>query len=261
MKRIAGLSAPPAGLVRFAAAPTAGGTWEDFGSFEAGAAKRELTAALTQRQHGLCAYCEIALVTWDSRVEHFVPQSDPIQGAELACNPANLLAVCMGGSNAAFGPSASAPDPARFLPPAAKNLSCDAAKGDRPAGEFLDPRNVPAQPPVVRVDEEGQLRSDQAGCVQHGIDPAIVDAHIFGLGLNVGRLCHQREAVRAVLAAAFQDLDALGPARRDEGLLVLAGNRLLPDDQGKLAPFFSTARSFFGPAAEVILARPPQPWI
>jgi len=36
--------------------------------------------------------------------------------------------------------------------------------------------------------------------------------------------------------------------------------QLLPDTDGRLAPFFTTARSFFGPLAERILERQPEEW-
>jgi hypothetical protein len=50
MKRIARLPDTPAGLTRFHADPAVGKTWDDFGNFELGAAKRELTAELVARQ-------------------------------------------------------------------------------------------------------------------------------------------------------------------------------------------------------------------
>ena len=53
MKRIAGLAAAPEGLARFVSDPSTPNTWDEFGSFEAGAAKRALTRALVRQQHGL----------------------------------------------------------------------------------------------------------------------------------------------------------------------------------------------------------------
>lgn len=35
---------------------------------------------------------------------------------------------------------------------------------------------------------------------------------------------------------------------------------LTPDELGRLAPFFTTSRSCFGPASERILARQPREW-
>ena len=36
---------------------------------------------------------------------------------------------------------------------------------------------------------------------------------------------------------------------------------LMPDDAGRLVPFFTTARSYFGPLAERVLKQQPQGWI
>ncbi len=36
---------------------------------------------------------------------------------------------------------------------------------------------------------------------------------------------------------------------------------LTPDENGRLVPFFTTPRSYFGPLSEPILAQPPQTWI
>jgi len=261
MKRIAGLHAPSAGLARFHSDQNISKTWDEFGSFEAGIAKRELTAELTARQHGLCAYCEIDLVPNDTSVEHFVPQSDPVRGATLACDHRNLMVVCRGGSNPLFGPDSLRPDPARFLPSAQNSRSCDAAKGNRSATEFLDPRALPAQPPLVQVNDDGRLEVDVTACGQVGVPETAVADHIRRLGLNVGRLRNLRAAVRAELTKAFLEFAALPPQQTDEHLIAMAESRLLPDPVGILAPFFTTTRSFFGPVAETTLSRPPQAWI
>jgi uncharacterized protein (TIGR02646 family) len=261
MKRIAGLPVPPPGLARFHSDQDISKTWAEFGSFEAGRAKRELTAELTARQHGLCAYCEINLVPNDTSLEHFVPQSDSMWGATLACDHRNLLAVCRGGGNAMFGPGSLQPDPTRFLPPVRENLSCDAAKDNRPATEFLDPRTLPIQPVLVQVNEDGSLVVDPTACGQVGVPETAVSDHIRGLGLNVGRLSNLRAAVRTELIIAFLEFATLPPQQTDEHLIAMAESRLLPDPVGVLARFFPTARSFFGPVAETILSRPPQSWI
>jgi uncharacterized protein (TIGR02646 family) len=261
MKRINGLPAAPAGLAEFLADPTAPKTWPAFGNFRAGAARKNVTAALVEQQHGLCAYCEIVLAADDTRVEHFVPQSDPSSGAALALDHRNLMAVCMGGTNANFGPEALKPDPTRYLDPVRANMSCDAAKGDAPAAKFIDPRSVPAFPSLFAVNEDGVLGADLVSCAAHGIDATAVEKHIQGLRLNVGRLRNQREAVRSSLTETFQ-LFSQGPASVFRlQLLAFAESQLLPNESNRLSSFFTTTRSFFGPLAEQILERPPQAWI
>lgn len=261
MKRIAGLPATLAGLARFVADPTTENTWDAFGSFEAGTARRELTAALIDQQHRLCAYCEIALVSDDTRVEHFVPRSDPLRGAALAFDHGNLMAVCMGGSNASFGPDALNPDPTRYLPPVKSNLSCDAAKANKPASSFIDPRLVPAFPSLFTVNEDGVLSADGASCANHGVPVTEVEQHIEGLRLNVGRLRNQREAVRAELTQTYAIFSELPLAAREEHLMAFAEGQLLPDGDNKLPRFFTTTRAFFGPMAERILEQQPHAWV
>ena len=168
MKRAAGLPSTPDGLLRFRTDKSATQTWTGFGSFEAGAAKRELTRDLVTCQFGLCCYCEISLREDDIQLEHFIPRSDPSVGAALEPDERNLLAACKGGSNANFAASTRLPDPSRFLPPVRSNLSCGSAKGDRPAAQFLDPRTLPARPPLVRVDLEGALLVDPEACASAG---------------------------------------------------------------------------------------------
>ena len=261
MKRICGLTEAPAGLARFHADPATVKTWNEFGTFEKGIARCELTDALRDRQHGLCAYCEIPLAPNDKRVEHFVPQGDSAQGAALACDHRNLMAVCKGGSDAIFGPNSLTPDPSRFLPPVRKNISCDAAKGDRSATEFLDPRQIPATPSLVQVNSGGRVESEPSACAGHAVSKADVDAHIVALRLNVERLRIQREAVWDELTKFYVNLAHEPEETRHDLVFALAERRLLPRPDGSLAAFFSTTRSFFGPVAETILMQSPQRWI
>jgi uncharacterized protein (TIGR02646 family) len=261
MKRICGLTDAPAGLARFHADPATVKTWDEFGSFERGAARRELTDALLERQHGLCAYCEIRLDPNDKRVEHFVPRSDPAQGATLACDHRNLLVVCKGGSDKIFGPDSLAPDPNRFLPPVSRNISCDAAKADSSAAKFLDPRQIPAAPSLFQVNPDGRVESDPSACALHAVPRTDVEAHIAALRLNVERLRIQREAVWGELTIFYLDSALQPEGIKLELIYALAERRLLPRSDGLLAAFFSTTRSFFDPVAEIILAQPPQQWI
>jgi uncharacterized protein (TIGR02646 family) len=255
MKRVAGLSHAPLGLARFHADPAEPKTWNGFGDFESGAAKRELAMALAERQHGLCAYCEIRLVDLDRRIEHVVPRSDPAMVSALACDQSNLLAVCNGGSRPdIFGPATSVSDRSRYLPPTKANLSCDASKENRPASEFIDPRQFPGAPSPIRVTRDGDLRTDLTACATHGIAPQTVDDHIGGMNLNCERLNIARATVR-------ERLLELGPTVPAAHYRAWVASNILRNADGRLEPFFTIARSFFGPLAEAILAAPPQAWI
>ncbi len=261
MKRIKGLAAAPSALAQFVVDPTTPNTWSAFGNYQAGAGRKEITTALVEQQHGLCAYCEISLVSDDTRVEHFVPQSDPVSGAALAVDHRNLMAVCMGGSNASFGPAALNPDPTRYLDPVKANMSCDAAKGNTPANMFIDPRSVPAFPSLFSVNEDGELSADPASCAAHNVDVTAVERHIQGLRLNVGRLRNQRRAVRDALTQAYQTFYALPEPLFRQQLLAFAESQVLPGGNNRVSRFFTTTRSFFGPVAEQILVQPPHAWI
>jgi uncharacterized protein (TIGR02646 family) len=259
MKRIAGLPAAPPALARFQTNAAVDTTWD---ALRDDPAYQELRSALTERQHGLCAYCEIDLLPDDTSIEHVVPRSDPTHGGKLACDHGNMLAICRGGSNVpVYGPEVLRPDPARVLPPVDKNLSCGQAKGNRPASEFLDPRQVPDAPSLVDVDSDGRLVSTAIACATHNVVQKTVDDHIERLKLNVERLRIRRQAIMAGLEEAFAAFAVLSPEDRDQGLTSFAEHHLLPNNDGRLRPFFTTARSFFGPLAEAILARPPQAWI
>lgn len=258
MKRIKGLSGPTPGLTRYCAAEGLDATWNGLGSFEEGAAKSELADALVQAQHGLCAYCEIALVPEERQVEHFVPRSDPGQGKALALAHGNLLVCCRGGSNRNWAPDAGN-RPEYYLPPVREHLSCGEAKGSKPATGFLDPRQVPAAPALFRVARDGTLAPDADACVAAGVDPVRAERHIAGLGLNVARLRNRRAAVFAALAASIDDL--LVVSADDSLVREFARRSLLPNDSGGLAPFHTVARSVFGPVAERILEAASDTWV
>lgn len=178
MKRVKGLPGPTPGLARYHAAAGADATWDGFGSFEEGQAKAELGTALERMQRGLCAYCEIKLVSGERQIEHFVPRGDPGQGTALELAHGNLLACCRGGTNSDFAPGTRNPQLAYFTPPPRRNRSCGEAKGSKPASVFLDPRQVPAAPPLFRVLRDGTLEPDARACAVHGVRSETVSDHI-----------------------------------------------------------------------------------
>ena len=98
MKTIRELNAPTPGLADYLACVGDDTDWAEFRSHGSGASYSELRDALTENQHGLCAYCEVALRDRHRQVEHVIPRSDIRLGEAKALDIANMLASCMGGT-------------------------------------------------------------------------------------------------------------------------------------------------------------------
>ena len=259
MKRIRSLSNPTPGLAGYLARGGDPADWDRFRQKDRDAF-RELRDKLAELQHGICGYCEIRLHSdsgfADLQVEHIIPQSDQNHGTAQALNHSNLLASCYGGSMSnLFGPAAQY-DPTRYLPEVRDNLSCGQAKGDLHSPDFVDPRNLPALPSLLRVLPTGIIMADDDACVAADIPAYRVQKTIAILGLNVERLRIAREQWFLRLHEIYDfygdNLDAMEMAAREH---------LLPDDAGDLPGFFTTSRSYFGELAELILDEPPQAWI
>ena len=248
MKRVTKLSVVPHGVENYLDVETLEPRWERFHSYEGGRAYKELVRALVGRQHGLCAYCEIAigLTERDRQVEHVVPQSDPQDGRRLALDVGNLVACCKGGT-------ARSADTDRYLAPVRKNRSCGEAK--RNLRLRVEPRTLPALPSVTRVRDDGCIEADADACASAGIAEDDVVQTIEVLNLNAPRLRVAREkhwlALNDQWQNDFDDPEVVDAAARGE---------LLPHDN-RLSRFFTTTRGFFGPVAEQILAEEPRSWI
>ena len=95
MKRIRTMTKPPPGLSSYlgqAAEPR----YEEFRSYEGGAAYKELITDLVALQRGLCGYCEIELTDLDRQIEHVAPQS---RHPDRVLDTTNMMACCKGGSS------------------------------------------------------------------------------------------------------------------------------------------------------------------
>lgn len=248
MKRIRKLDGPTKGLADYLACNENMANWEEFRSHRAGRSRRELVEALVICQHGLCGYCEREIPEGDRQVEHVIPRSDPRNGTLLALDVSNLIACCRGGD-------LSNEDPERFLPPLRENLSCGQAKGNNSDPDFVDPRQLPASPSVMRVNDSGRIEADFEACVEAGIPIDRVNKTIEILGLNVERLRLARENFWKKLSENwedhFDDPEVMARAAKTE---------LLPRN-GHLSKFFTTSRSYFFPICEGILARTPDDWV
>ena len=247
MKRIRGMPNSTPGLSDYLEVETESPSWEGFRSHWGGSAYRGLVEELTNGQHGLCGYCEMRLADLDRQVEHVVPRSDTTQGALRALDFRNLIACCKGGT-------ARSDDADRYLKPVPRNRSCGEAKDDYTNGTFIDPRDLPALPSLVRVLDDGAIEADAAACADQEVPANRVTLTIQVLNLNAERLrvARQRhwDALRDAWGDFFGDPDMMLRAARSE---------LLPRG-GRLRRFFTTSRCYFGLVAERVLDEPPRAW-
>ncbi|WP_058555484.1 retron system putative HNH endonuclease [Thiohalocapsa sp. ML1] len=261
MKPVRSLGAVPPGLRRFLDAHPATTEWEtfrrdfvDYQDAEGRTAHRKLLDALAAMQRGLCAYCEIDLADADRQVEHFLPKS---LRPDLTYDCANLLAACCGGKN-----PHSADDRRRALRPSRRSMSCGQYK-DGPGANCVPtpkPTDLPPSPTLFTVYREGLLKPVAAACEQVGIDRTQLAATVDAcLNLNCDRLKLARQAVWEKLEEDVADEIARLPDPVDDAAYARVMERcaeiyLLPEHDGKLPPFFTTRRAFFGSIGEPVLA-------
>ena len=119
----------------------------------------------------------------------------------------------------------------------------------------MDPRRLPALPSLLAVRNDGRIEADSDAC-QSEDQVAKVEKTIEILGLNVERL-------RAARERRWKDLlEVWAPHfRSDEEMTQGARAELLPRQDGHLAPFFTTRRSFFGRRGEHVLSLAADRWI
>lgn len=245
MKPVRGLSAEPAGLRRYRV-DHPDGTWDEYKDHDDGTAVAELKAALTLAQRGLCCYCEGRLPPEPEagerlvQVEHFQPKSVAIPGTNVHLHPTNLLASCPG--------RLREPWPHGYEDKRTRrdNIHCDHKKGDTPPeGRIADPRLLHLGERILAVDDLGRMSVDEGECCS--VSPELVASTLDELGLDCRLLREHRETVWIEL---FDETDEL----EDEEYERYARAWLLPDDQGLLPPYWTTARSSFGPVAEAVIA-------
>jgi uncharacterized protein (TIGR02646 family) len=280
MKRVKQLNAVPTSLQRFLQEEFSPANrqikdWEAFRNDDSGKTFRELIDALTEIQHGLCAYCEINLVkmvegqpVYDREIEHFHPKSDISHQTDWMFEITNLFAACKGGSEVnIFGDKAREGyrDTARCLPPIKKNLSCGGTKIDKILdNQILKPSNLPMSPPLFSVSIfNGAISVDENACHQTGINPEKAKSTIKELNLNCKRLCEVRKRILKKLDANYRQqratLDASAIfAQIDTLLNQMVTQFLAVKPDGSLPAFFTTIRVFFGAKAEAFLAHPPK---
>ncbi|MXY53198.1 MAG: TIGR02646 family protein [Gammaproteobacteria bacterium] len=247
------METPTPGLAAYKEQELGSATWEGFGSHDGSSdAKRELMAALEELQHGLCGYCESAFPSQGRQLEHVVARSDTERnGPERALDHTNIIACCGGGQRS----SSTDGGIGRRRSGGQGHLSCGQRKGENADADFLDPRELPSSPSLMRVRSDGEIVPDEDACAEAAIETARVAKTIRILGLNVARL---REARRVQRGLALDDHDGCSG---DTGRIrATAQSWLLLDRGGRLPAFFTTVRGVFGRTGEQILAAPGQPW-
>ena len=254
MKRIRELNNPTLGLDEYLNCMSDDADWDEFRSHNSGASYRELRDALTQNQHGLCAYCEIAINGWLRQVEHVIPQSNAKLGKAKALGIANMVACCFGGT---------VPDEEgdHYRRPVRHNMSCGQAKGNQSDEYFIDPRELPALPSLMRVLDNGLIEADENACQMAGFPPDRVTRTIELLNLNVERLRSAREKRWNGLEEELGQVDDPGDPDMVNNWI---RSELTPDEDDRLVSLFTTTRSYFGtfsPLAERVLKQQPQAWI
>ena len=256
MKIVRRREEPTPGLVAYLDCVGDDAHWKEFRSHDSGASYKELRAALTDNQRGLCAYCEMTIRGRRHQIEHVIPRNAPEHGHATALDIANMLACCMGGTARDFGleeDGEAGED--RYLEPVRDNMSCGQAKGNREEETFIDPRRLPAAPSLAKVMENGRIEVDEKACRTAGITPDHMARTIEMLNLNAERLRIAREKRWNDLTELSEDID--DPEKMDAWVHSV----LIPDENGSLASFFTTTRCYFHPLGEYILAEDPHAWI
>ena len=241
MKKIREVNESTPGLAEYLNVVGANANWIEFCSHNSGASRNELMDALAQNQHGLCAYCEIAIPAWPRQIEHVIPRSDPQYGTAKELDITNMIACCVGGTRSKASKSGG--------------HTCGQAKENQNDENFIDPRLLPARPSLTKVLRDGSITVDEEACESEGIPVSHVRRTIEILNLNAERLRLTRTKYWNELverSGQFDDPDKMNAWIRDV---------LIPDENGQLSPFFTTNRSYFDPLSESILAQPPQTWI
>ncbi len=253
MKKLRELNNPTSGLAEYLNSVGDETNWDEFRSHNSGASYNELRDALTQNQHGLCAYCEIAIKEWRRQVEHVIPQSDDKLDKSKDLDIANMVACCMGGTRPMYGLEDN-----HYLEPVKRNMSCGQAKGNQNDENFIGPRILPALPSLMKVTDNGLIEADENACQMADFLPDHVTRTIEILNLNAERLRSAREKRWKGLDEEWQQIDVIDdPDMMNDWIRSL----LIPDENGQLTRFFTTTRSYFGPLSEPILAQQPQTWI
>lgn len=264
MKWCALLSGETPGLAQFRAENPEETNWDRFR--DDGPRYTELADALTERQRGICAFCEAPLFTKIPtpvrQVDHWIPKSnDGDPAPEISFGFANFHASCLGGTK----PHLEPPFGSKGLIKS-DNVSCGQKKGDRnPVNIPLPqrpyrPTELPLTPTIFIVAFDGTISVNPAA-VDIGLSSERIEATIQYLGLNCERLKLSRAAVRLYLDEALAEYEASAPepgtvTAMQAAMAELAAD-LSPKPGDTLNAFISVLRDFFGPNLDHVLLPDP----
>lgn len=252
------------GLAQFRADNPEETNWERFR--DDGPRFIELADALTERQRGICAFCEAPLFTKIPtpvrQVEHWIPKSnDGNPTPDISFGFTNFHASCLGGTKPHLEPPFGTKGLAK-----GDNVSCGQKKGDNNPENIplpqrpLRPTELPLFPPIFSVTFDGTITVNPAA-VETGLSSERIDATIQYLGLNCERLKLSRAAVRQYLDDALAEYEASAPEPGTAAALQMAMAELAADLSPKpddtLNAFISVLRDFFGPNLEQVLLSDP----
>lgn len=223
----------------------------------------ELSTALKRRQRGLCAFCEIDLITSADtharEIEHWRPKSlDQTPSVRWTFGIDNLQIACLGGTR-----RYPISDIDRTGDPhPAPNQSCGACKADHDPVAGVNgiqpyrPENLPEAPCMFLVADDGALRPIE-NCGDYGLDAQRLETTIEFVGLNCTRLKNARQAILQALDSVLQSYLDIAEgvseeARFDAAFLALARDTA-PLECDDLPRFVSTLRSYFGAGLDTAL--------
>lgn len=199
----------PDKLIAHAATP--GADWQGFKD------KQAVRDALVRDQGRLCAYCQRAIEpTMAMKIDHWIPRSDPTDGAAHEFRWENLIGACTGETSRA----------------GEKNRHCDTRRGDEPVGRqrlYLHPVEGQGR------DPRQHLRYQANGTAYAHPPNERVDGDLDLLNLNCDPLKEGRRQVRERLE---QRLKRLGYTRANV-------QRLLDDLEAiEPTPFIEVGRDY-----------------
>jgi uncharacterized protein (TIGR02646 family) len=200
-------------------------SWNDF--VQDVVAYTAVKTTLITEQQQLCRYCENRLVEDACHIEHIQPRHGPSGDPARTFDYANLACSCNGGSDA--------------------NRHCGHYKGHKyDRNRFIIP-SVEASAPLFSYTVEGQVGNAPG---LNTVEQERVHYTIETLNLNCPRLANMRRSHAKGLQEAIQGLiDANATDQIDD----LALFYVIPDEQGRLYPFFSLSRQLLGARADAVL--------
>ena len=224
-------------------------TWDQFRD-EVPETYRMLRDELRKHQGGLCAYCEMSLITENEQIAHFHPKSDN-KDRNWALEWNNLWLACKGGTQSWLN------DDEAYLPPLPENISCDERKGNEILDEKIhSPNMIPVAPRIFRYEQQPdriEICPDEENCKIANLDIQKVHDTIKAFNLNCPRLSKARLSSHKQLEQAIKKLRHSNIQNQLLGFHSLAEHHLKRNKDGLWPQFFTLIRWRFKNYAEQYL--------